>query len=145
VPTPPSPQPLFIHHPAMTPEKEADIREGRFVKEMVFRTVPSANKLEIRQILERVYNLEVEEIRTLNYEGRRRQTFSPAARAKQLMAAARGRDPASLKLTRPVMVQDPDWKKVFVTFKGGEGEGEGEGGSAGSDSAPPAGRGAGSS
>lgn len=91
-------QPLYIHPPAMTPEKEQDIREGRFVDEVVFRTVPSvrsavaflpslphyriarftaqyvttvrmpcsqANKLEIRQILERVYNLDVESIKTL--------------------------------------------------------------------------------
>ena len=54
-----------MHPPALTPEKELAIRNGEFVKEMVFRTVPSTNKAEIREVLEKIYHLEVEDIRTL--------------------------------------------------------------------------------
>lgn len=37
-----SPQPLYLHPPALTEEKEADIRAGKFVRDVVFRTVPKA-------------------------------------------------------------------------------------------------------
>jgi len=109
--------PLYLHPPALTEEKEADIRAGKFVRDVVFRTVPKANKFEIRQILERMYNLEVERIATLNYEGKKKPVFSRGARAKILHANARGTPLDQLKLPRPQIQQRPDWKKVFVTFK----------------------------
>jgi large subunit ribosomal protein L23 len=44
------------------------------VKELVFRTLPSFNKIEIRRMLERLYSLPVESVDTVNYEGKKKRS-----------------------------------------------------------------------
>ncbi|CAM6090836.1 unnamed protein product [Calypogeia fissa] len=41
------------------------------VKEVAFKTVPSASKIEIKRVLDSVYGLEVEKVHTLNMEGKK--------------------------------------------------------------------------
>ncbi|CAM6084540.1 unnamed protein product [Calypogeia fissa] len=42
------------------------------VKEVAFKTIPSASKIEIKRVLESVYGLEVEKVHTLNMEGKKK-------------------------------------------------------------------------
>ncbi|GJP47361.1 hypothetical protein CLOM_g6561 [Closterium sp. NIES-68] len=62
------------------------------IKEVVFRTVPSVNKVEIRRYLESLYGLEVDRVHTMNYEGKK-------------------------KRSRFGFYRRPDWKKVVVELK----------------------------
>jgi len=64
-----------------------------FVKELVFRTVPQATKGEIKAVLEGVYGLEVETVKTVNYLGKKK----------------RGRDG---------FFRRADFKKAYVELKG---------------------------
>jgi ribosomal protein L23 len=66
-----------------------------FVKELVFKTVPQATKGEIKNILEGVYGLEVEKVKTVNYLGKKK----------------RGRDG---------FYRRADFKKAYVSLKGPE-------------------------
>ncbi|CAI7742213.1 unnamed protein product [Closterium sp. NIES-53] len=62
------------------------------IKEVVFRTIPSVNKVEIRRYLETLYNLEVSRVHTMNYEGKKKRSQYGYYRR-------------------------PDWKKVVVELK----------------------------
>ncbi|KAJ7514310.1 hypothetical protein O6H91_23G038400 [Diphasiastrum complanatum] len=42
------------------------------IKEVAFRTVPRATKIEIKRVLESVYGLEVEKVNTLNMDGKKK-------------------------------------------------------------------------
>lgn len=64
--------------------------------EYVFRVHPKANKIEIRQAVEKLYGKKVDSVRTCNYEGKeKRRRSKHSGRAK-------------------------DWKKAFVRLKKGE-------------------------
>jgi len=43
------------------------------VRDLVFRTVPSANKIEVRRMLERLYGLPVAQVNTANFEGKKKR------------------------------------------------------------------------
>ena len=44
------------------------------VRQLVFRTLPSVNKIEIKRLLERLYALPVEAVHTANYEGKKKRS-----------------------------------------------------------------------
>ncbi len=60
-----------------------------------FRVAPNANKIEVRQAVERLFRVHVREVRVMNYLGKLRR-----------MGRFSGRR--------------PDWKKAVVTLKQGE-------------------------
>jgi large subunit ribosomal protein L23 len=66
-----------------------------FVKELVFRTAPQVTKWEIKSILEGVYGLEVEGVKTINYLGKK-------------------------KRSRDGFYRRADFKKAYVQLKGEE-------------------------
>lgn len=45
-----------------------------FLKTLAFRTIPSVSKLDIKSFLEKVYGLEIDKVRTCNYEGKKKRT-----------------------------------------------------------------------
>jgi ribosomal protein L23 len=63
-----------------------------FVKELVFKTVPQATKTEIKNILEGIYGLNVESVRTINYQGKK-------------------------KRSKDAIYRRPDFKKAYVVLK----------------------------
>ena len=63
-----------------------------FVKELVFKTVPQATKNEIKNILEGIYGLNVESVRTINYQGKK-------------------------KRSKDAIYRRPDFKKAYVVLK----------------------------
>lgn len=62
------------------------------IKEIAFKTVPSASKVEIKRVLESFYDLQVQKVRTLNVKGK-------------------------LKHRGGSFVAKPDYKKAYVTLK----------------------------
>lgn len=64
------------------------------VKEIAFKTVPSASKIEIKRVLESVYGLEVEKVHTLNMEGKKK-----------------------LNRKSGTYYRRPDYKKAYVVLK----------------------------
>lgn len=60
-----------------------------------FRVVPSASKGQIRDAIEKMFNVQVVSVNTMNYQGKLRR---------------RGR----------VLGRRPDWKKAVVTLKEGD-------------------------
>ncbi|PON63830.1 Ribosomal protein [Parasponia andersonii] len=62
------------------------------VKDIALKTIPSASKTEIKRVLQSVYGFEVEKVRTLNMQGKR-------------------------KYRGNVLVAKPNYKKAYVTLK----------------------------
>ncbi|KDP27351.1 hypothetical protein JCGZ_20175 [Jatropha curcas] len=62
------------------------------IKEISFKTIPSVSKVQIKKVLESIYGFEVEKVRTLNMEGKKKR------RGGRLVAK-------------------PNYKKACVTFK----------------------------
>lgn len=62
------------------------------IKEIAFKTIPSASKLEIKRLLESFYGLEIQKVRTLIMKGKKKKLFGS-------------------------LVAKPDYKKAYVTFK----------------------------
>ncbi|XP_057957185.1 uncharacterized protein LOC131150475 [Malania oleifera] len=62
------------------------------VKEISFKTIPSVTKVEIKHFLESMYGFEVEKVRTLNMQGKRKRRGSR-------------------------VVARPNYKKAYVTLK----------------------------
>ncbi|XP_026437862.1 39S ribosomal protein L23, mitochondrial-like [Papaver somniferum] len=62
------------------------------IKEIALKTIPSASKIEIRRVLESLYGFEVEEVRTLNMEGKKKKRGG-------------------------ILIAKPDYKKAYVTLK----------------------------
>ncbi|EXB55292.1 50S ribosomal protein L23 [Morus notabilis] len=61
-------------------------------RDIALKTIPSASKTEIKRVLQTVYGFEVEKVRTLNMQGKKKY---------------RGR----------VLVAKPNYKKAYVTLK----------------------------
>lgn len=61
------------------------------IREIALKTIPSATKIEIRRVLESLYGFEIEDVRTLNMEGKKKK---------------RG----------PFLAAKPDYKKAYVTL-----------------------------
>ncbi|KAH7656203.1 Ribosomal protein L25/L23 protein [Dioscorea alata] len=62
------------------------------IREIAFKTIPSASKIEIRRVLESLYGFDVADVHTLNMEGKKRR---------------RG----------PYLAAKPDYKKAYVTLR----------------------------
>ncbi|KAF8411468.1 hypothetical protein HHK36_004019 [Tetracentron sinense] len=62
------------------------------IKEIALKTIPSASKIEIKRVLESLYGFEVEEVRTLNMEGKKKKRGG-------------------------ILFAKPDYKKAYVTLK----------------------------
>ncbi|KAG5155310.1 hypothetical protein JHK82_013279 [Glycine max] len=62
------------------------------IKEIAFKTAPSASKVEIKRFLETFYGFEVEKVRTLNMKGKKKRYAGS-------------------------LVAKPDYKKAYVTLK----------------------------
>ncbi|KAL2651593.1 hypothetical protein R1flu_019721 [Riccia fluitans] len=83
-----------VIHFANIPLKLLMPNQRENIKEVAFKTVPSASKIEIKRVLEAVYGLEVEKVHTLNMEGKK-------------------------KISRKTMKyhRRPDYKKAYVVLK----------------------------
>ncbi|GFY80255.1 ribosomal protein L23/L15e family protein [Actinidia rufa] len=62
------------------------------IQEIALKTIPSASKIEIKRVLESLYGFEVEKVRTLNMEGKKKKRGG-------------------------VLIAKPDYKKAYVTLK----------------------------
>ena len=79
-------------------EKQTAITE-KFENRYGFIVVPSANKVEIKKAVETLYNVKVESVNTMKYDGKERSRFSKSG-------AVKGRTSS--------------YKKAIVTLKKGE-------------------------
>ncbi|KAJ6851561.1 uncharacterized protein M6B38_259630 [Iris pallida] len=62
------------------------------IREFALKTIPSASKIEIRRVLESLYGFQVEDVRTLNMEGKKRKVAG-------------------------YLAAKPDYKKAYITLK----------------------------
>ncbi|TKY60280.1 50S ribosomal protein L23 [Spatholobus suberectus] len=62
------------------------------IRELAFKTAPSASKVEIKRFLETFYGFEVQKVRTLNMKGKKKRHAGS-------------------------LVAKPDYKKAYVTLK----------------------------
>ncbi|XP_068661785.1 uncharacterized protein [Aristolochia californica] len=62
------------------------------IKEIALKTIPSASKIEIKRVLESLYGFDVEKVRTLNRDGKKRHRGG-------------------------ILLAKPDYKKAYVTLK----------------------------
>lgn len=62
------------------------------IQEIALKTIPSASKIEIKRVLESLYGFEVEKVRTLNMEGKKKKRGG-------------------------LLIAKPDYKKAYVTLK----------------------------
>lgn len=62
------------------------------IKEFALKTIPSASKIEIKRVLESLYGFEVDKVRTLNMDGKKKKRGS-------------------------LLIAKPDYKKAYVTLK----------------------------
>ncbi len=79
-------------------EKQTAITE-KFENRYGFIVVPSANKVEIKKAVETLYNVKVESVNTMKYDGKERSRYSKSG-------AVKGRTSS--------------YKKAIVTLKKGE-------------------------
>ena len=79
-------------------EKQTEISE-KYPNRYAFRVVPSANKVEIKSAVEQMYNVNVENVNTMNYAGKRKSRYTKSG-------VISGKTPA--------------FKKAIVTLKEGE-------------------------
>ncbi|MDR1810106.1 MAG: 50S ribosomal protein L23 [Prevotella sp.] len=56
-------------------EKQTAISE-KYPNRYAFRVVPSANKVDIKNAVEQMYNVEVVRVNTLNYSGKRKSRYT---------------------------------------------------------------------
>ncbi|KAK7281005.1 hypothetical protein RIF29_08633 [Crotalaria pallida] len=62
------------------------------IQEIAFKTIPSASKIEIKRLLESLYGFDVEKVRTLNMDGKKKKRGG-------------------------LLIAKPDYKKAYVTLK----------------------------
>lgn len=62
------------------------------IKEIALKTIPSASKIEIKRVLESLYGFEVEKVRTLNMEGKKKKRGG-------------------------LLIAKPDYKKAYITLR----------------------------
>ncbi len=85
--------PRSIIRRALITEKGARLREKH--NSYLFQVSPDANKIQIREAIHSIFNVEVEDVRTINVQGK-----------KKRMGRTEGRRSA--------------WKKAIVTLKAGQ-------------------------
>ena len=82
----------ILKRPLVT-EKGTMLREKG--NQVIFSVAPDANKIEIKQAVEEMFNVHVTDVRTMNFKGKtKRWGYRPYQRS--------------------------DWKKAIVTLKAGE-------------------------
>ncbi|KIZ04567.1 ribosomal protein L23 [Monoraphidium neglectum] len=81
----------------LSKEQLQQVRDTGWLREVVFKTEPRVNKMEIAALLRSMYNIEADSINTINYEGKKKRIFDPKG--------------------RPKWYRQTDWKKVYVTVK----------------------------
>lgn len=74
-------------------EKSTLIKETQ--RTVTFKVLRNANKIEIRDAVEKIFKVKVESVRTANFHGKKRRQGKYVGRR-------------------------PDWKKAYVTLKEGE-------------------------
>ncbi len=74
-------------------EKSTHVKEN--LRTVAFKVLRDANQIEIKDAVEKIFKVKVESVRTANFHGK-----------KRLQGRYTGRR--------------PDWKKAYVTLKGGE-------------------------
>jgi len=79
-------------------EKQTAITE-KYSNRYAFRVVPSANKVDIKNAVEQMYNVNVVRVNTMNYAGKRKSRYTKAG-------VVSGKTPA--------------FKKAIITLKEGE-------------------------
>ncbi|KAL7602908.1 hypothetical protein Lser_V15G15036 [Lactuca serriola] len=62
------------------------------ITEIALKTIPSASKIEIKRVLESLYGFEVDEVRTLNMDGKKKKRGG-------------------------VLIAKPDYKKAYATLQ----------------------------
>ncbi|EOX92111.1 Large ribosomal subunit protein uL23-like - like 1 [Theobroma cacao] len=62
------------------------------IQEIALKTIPSASKIEIKRVLESLYGFDVEKVRTLNMEGKKKKRGG-------------------------FLIAKPDYKKAYVTLR----------------------------
>ncbi|KAL5753533.1 hypothetical protein ACOSP7_021753 [Xanthoceras sorbifolium] len=62
------------------------------IREISLKTIPSASKIEIKRVLESLYGFDVEKVRTLNMEGKKKKRGG-------------------------LLIAKPDYKKAYVTLR----------------------------
>ncbi|XP_038905477.1 uncharacterized protein LOC120091488 [Benincasa hispida] len=62
------------------------------ITEIALKTIPSASKIEIKRVLESLYGFEVDKVRTLNMEGKKKKRGG-------------------------LLIAKPDYKKAYVTLR----------------------------
>ncbi|KAK1432392.1 hypothetical protein QVD17_09288 [Tagetes erecta] len=62
------------------------------ITEIALKTIPSASKIEIKRVLESLYGFEVDEVRTLNMDGKKKKRGG-------------------------ILIAKPDYKKAYVTLR----------------------------
>ncbi|XVF61631.1 hypothetical protein PTKIN_Ptkin08bG0145900 [Pterospermum kingtungense] len=62
------------------------------IKEISLKTIPAASKIEIKRVLESLYGFDVEKVRTLNMEGKKKKRGG-------------------------LLIARPDYKKAYVTLR----------------------------
>ncbi|KAL2332764.1 hypothetical protein Fmac_013977 [Flemingia macrophylla] len=62
------------------------------IQEIALKTIPSATKIEIKRVLESLYGFEVDRVRTLNMDGKKKKRGG-------------------------LLIAKPDYKKAYVTLK----------------------------
>lgn len=90
---------LGVHRPAAASDSSQDAPHAR--AQAVFRTTPEVGKLDIREFLEKVYELPVERVDTTVVQGKVKTVKT---------------DPKGRKVVR---TKQKDFKKVWVTFAPG--------------------------
>jgi large subunit ribosomal protein L23 len=74
-------------------EKSTHIKEN--LRTVAFKVLRDANKIEIKDAVEKIFKVKVESVRTANFHGKKRRQGRYTGRR-------------------------PDWKKAYVTLKQGE-------------------------
>jgi large subunit ribosomal protein L23 len=74
-------------------EKSTLVKDN--LRTVTFKVLRDANKIEIRDAVEKIFNVKVERVRTANFHGKKRRQGRYVGRR-------------------------PDWKKAYVTLKEGE-------------------------
>jgi len=83
---------LVLQTPVIT-EKSTLLKET--LRTLAFKVLRDANKIEIKDAVEKIFNVKVESVRTANFHGKKRRQGKYAGRRS-------------------------DWKKAYVTLKQGE-------------------------
>ncbi|KMZ69975.1 50S ribosomal protein L23 [Zostera marina] len=82
--------PIKLILPTLT--SSASVPSNTRIREFAVRTIPSATKFEIKSVLESLYGFDIDEVRTLNMEGKKKKRGG-------------------------ILLAKPDYKKAYVTLK----------------------------